>query len=89
MSVPDGSAVTTWGQTPEGIELALALWVLSFISGGGHVVASGALKSETTDNYKWERFEPSTSSVTGEITGNPLADRILMQYVSPPKLDFI
>ena len=90
---PIGSVVDTYGQFPSPLELVIAKWAGILLAGGGigtgSFIPSGALKKEQTDSYMWERFEPSSTSITGEITGDPFLDGILMSYMSPPYVGYV
>ena len=94
--VPAGSPVTSWGQVPNQIEFVIAMWIRRLLlsgsgagSGSGPIIPPGRIKRERVDSYEYERYDAGDNEYTGEMTGDPLLDRILDSYSAPIHLGFV
>jgi len=95
VDAPLGSAVTSWGQVPNLIEIVLGRWLVKLFTvdggggGGGPIIPPGAIKRERIDSYEYERFEPDDDEIQGVVTGDSIADRLLQAFTAPPHVGFV
>lgn len=84
-----GATVRTFGRTPRGIEMlanylfGAALRERGSISSGEVPIDPTRIKKETTDDYSYELFDPSSGAAMAMVTGSLVYDQILRGYSAP------
>lgn len=94
VTVVSGATAKTWGPVPEAIARAVTTLVIqnrAQLSSSSTVSASvlaGQIKSEATDNYRYEKFGEEAKKVASDVTGLELLDGVLEEYSAPMPVEW-